>query len=288
MSFLEPQPCGDADLGEVTINNGPGAAAVNVQDGGNSITTDSLAQHAEDDPSVSGDIGVFVLAIRNDSNSNLTTTDGDYSPIAVASDGRLKTRIEYAEDIAHVSGNIGAFILAVRNDAATVLTDANGDYSPISVDSAGRIRTNALGTYSEDGAHVSGDQGLFVLAVRNDNATTALTTTDSDYSPIGVTSQGGIFTAVQRAASATLVNVNDTASSTTLQAANNARRGWLIFNDSSSDLYIKFGATASLTSFSIKLGSGQYYEMPQPIYVGVIDGIWSADSTGAARVTELT
>lgn len=90
------------------------------------------------------------------------------------------------------------------------------------------------------------------------------------------------------AGTATLANVNDSASSGTLQAANANRLGWSVFNDSDKDLMVKFGATASATSFTVKVPAGGYYEMPKPIYTGVIDGIWTADSTGAARVTELT
>ena len=86
---------------------------------------------------------------------------------------------------------------------------------------------------------------------------------------------------------ATLSNVNDTASSTTLLASNAARRGATIFNDSSASLYIKFGATASTTSFTHNMAASSYYEVPFG-YTGTIDGIWSADSTGAARITEIT
>ncbi len=89
--------------------------------------------------------------------------------------------------------------------------------------------------------------------------------------------------------SATLSNVNDTVASTTLLAANAARRGVTIFNDSTADLFVKYGATASATSFTVKIAGGGYWEMPSPTYLGVLDGIWSADTaSGAARVTELT
>ena len=78
------------------------------------------------------------------------------------------------------------------------------------------------------------------------------------------------------------------ASNQTLLAANTNRLMAMIFNDSSSDLYLKFGAVASPTSFTVKILSGGYFEFPLPVYTGIVDGIWSADSTGAARITELT
>lgn len=86
---------------------------------------------------------------------------------------------------------------------------------------------------------------------------------------------------------ATLTNVNDTATSTTLAASNAARKGLLIFNDSTQALYVKYGATASATSFTVKIDPGGYWEMPTPIYSGVVDGVWAADASGAARITEL-
>lgn len=85
---------------------------------------------------------------------------------------------------------------------------------------------------------------------------------------------------------ATVTSVADTATSTTLLAANAGRRGASIYNDSASDLYVKLGTTASTTSFTVKLAQDDYFEVPA-FYAGIIDGIWSADSTGAARITEL-
>lgn len=90
------------------------------------------------------------------------------------------------------------------------------------------------------------------------------------------------------AAAAAVTSVDDTASSTTLLASNAARRGAMFYNDSPSILYLKLGVTASTSSFTVKMMPEAYYELPQPIYTGVIDGIWSADASGAVRITELT
>jgi hypothetical protein len=75
-------------------------------------------------------------------------------------------------------------------------------------------------------------------------------------------------------------------SSVSLLAANTARRGATIYNDSTADLYLKLGASASTTSFTIKLAAGDYYEVPFG-YTGAVTGIWSS-ATGNARITELT
>lgn len=91
-----------------------------------------------------------------------------------------------------------------------------------------------------------------------------------------------------RVTTATLSNVADSATSVSLLASTAGRRGCIIVNDSTEALYLKYGATASTTSFTVKLGPGQYWEMPTPIYTGAIDGIWAASASGSARITELT
>lgn len=87
--------------------------------------------------------------------------------------------------------------------------------------------------------------------------------------------------------SAAVTSINDSAASQTLLAANAARKGATIFNDSTVALYVKFGTTASPTDFTAKMDAQGYYEVPFG-YTGRIDGIWASDAAGAARVTELT
>lgn len=72
-----------------------------------------------------------------------------------------------------------------------------------------------------------------------------------------------------------------------LQAANANRLGYSVYNDSlTSYLAVKTGAGATLTSFTVKLAPGGYWEMPKN-YLGIITGIWDvADAAGAARNTE--
>lgn len=80
--------------------------------------------------------------------------------------------------------------------------------------------------------------------------------------------------------------VNDTATSTTLLSANADRKEVYITNDSSADLYVKFGTTASTTSYTLVLGEGE--TLVDDKYTGRIDGIWASDpGDGAARVTEV-
>lgn len=88
------------------------------------------------------------------------------------------------------------------------------------------------------------------------------------------------------AATPATTSVAASATNVTLLAANANRLGATVYNDSSVNLFLKLGATASTTSFTVKLAAAGYYEVPFN-YTGIIDGLWDS-ATGSARLTELT
>lgn len=88
-------------------------------------------------------------------------------------------------------------------------------------------------------------------------------------------------------ATAALTNVAASAVSQTALSANAARQGVSYVNDADVNCYLKYGVTASATSFTWKLFPGEKWE-PRDNYVGRVDVIWDAGPTGALRVTELS
>jgi hypothetical protein len=89
-------------------------------------------------------------------------------------------------------------------------------------------------------------------------------------------------------AAAALSNVASSATVVTILAANTARRGMYLFNDSTSAMYLAFVAAASLTNFTVKIPPAGYYEMPNaPTYTGILTALWDT-ANGSARITELT
>ncbi len=98
---------------------------------------------------------------------------------------------------------------------------------------------------------------------------------------------GTVTTQAVVAGTATLANVSGSATSVTLIASNGSRKGAVIHNDSTAILYLKYGTTASTTSYTYKVPADGTFEMPAVVYTGTITGIWSS-ATGAARTTELT
>lgn len=97
---------------------------------------------------------------------------------------------------------------------------------------------------------------------------------------------GTFATKEVRSGTSAQTTVAGSATSVSLLASNTSRLGATIANDSTAALYVKLGATASTTSYTIKLLQDDYYEIPYG-YTGEIDGIW-ASATGNARITELT
>ena len=81
-------------------------------------------------------------------------------------------------------------------------------------------------------------------------------------------------------------SVAGSAANVTLLAANANRLGATLYNDSNQNFFVKLGATASNTSFTVRMPSQSYYEVPFG-YTGIIDGIQSV-ANGNMRVTELT
>ncbi len=108
--------------------------------------------------------------------------------------------------------------------------------------------------------------------------------------PVSLTSTtitGTVGTLETRPAAAAVTSVAGSATSVNLLAANTARRGAVVVNDSTAVLYVKLGETASATSYTYRLPAYATLELPDPVYTGRIDGIW-ASATGNARVTEVS
>ncbi len=138
---------------------------------------------------------------------------------------------------------------------------------------------------ARDGASASTDTGVSALLIRRDTPTT-LTPIAGDYEVPQIDSMGAQWVREKSSTVSAVTSVASSASNVTILALNAQRRGATICNDSTAVLYLKLGATASTTSFTVKMLADAYYEVPAQ-YTGIIDGIW-ASANGSARVTEIT
>jgi hypothetical protein len=93
---------------------------------------------------------------------------------------------------------------------------------------------------------------------------------------------------VSTVSTASLSSLASAATNDQLLAANTSRKGLILCNTDANAVLIKYGTTASATSFTARIpGNYGQWEMPQPIYTGRIDAIWEADGSGSLYATEL-
>lgn len=180
--------------------------------------------------------------------------------------------------------------LHVVTDATstTAVTQATGTNLHAVIDS-GTITTvgavTAITNALPAGANIIGKAGIDQTTLGTTNNVTTSGFDGTNYQKTKALTDG-TTNVVQSASTATASNVSGSATNVTLLSANAARKGGSIFNDSTALLYVKFGTTASTTSFKVILSASAYFEIPAG-YTGRIDGIW-ASATGTARIDEET
>lgn len=195
------------------------------------------------------------------------------------------------------TGQIGPLVQAAVTTTAPTYT--NAQTSPLSLTVAGALRVDGSGVTQPisaaalplpSGAATSAlqtagnsslssiDGKLPITLGQKTSANSFAVVISSDQSPIAVTNS--------LSSAAALTSVNNAITSTQLLAANTARRGFILYNDSLAIVFIAFAATASTTAFSVKIQPGSEYE-PGIDYTGVISSIASA-AVGAMRITEFT
>jgi uncharacterized membrane protein len=149
--------------------------------------------------------------------------------------------------------------------------------------------SNAIRTASQ----IGNSSGLASFGSGVTDSQTLRVVLPTDQPAIPVTDNNGSITVdgsvnINGASTSSVTSVNASVSNVLLLAANANRKTAIFFNDSTLDsLRLKLGSVASNTSFTVLIDAGGYYELPNPVYTGQIDGIWSG-ATGAVRITELS
>jgi hypothetical protein len=171
-------PAGTNAIGKLAANSGVDIGDVDVTSIIPGVGATNLGK-TEDEPHGSGDTGVFILGVRNDSAATtMAGTNGDYSPISVDSVGRVFVRGMWNEDAQHVTGHEGVQMLGVRNnDSAATFTNADADYSPLAVAPTGAVITS--GPVSHDTAAVGYPLQLGGVAVAHGADPTAVAAADA-------------------------------------------------------------------------------------------------------------
>jgi hypothetical protein len=145
-SIASALPAGTNAIGKLAANTGVDIGDVDVTSVVPGTSATSLGK-AVDAAAGASDVGVSILAVRDDALTTLTPADGDYVPLRTTSTGALWVEAtaqghEYLEDAAHTSGDYGSLILGVRNDSSlTNVAGADGDYTFLATDALGRVQT---------------------------------------------------------------------------------------------------------------------------------------------------
>ncbi len=173
---------------QTEVNNASGASAVNIQDGGNSITIDGTLTGITNDVSIDdgGNSitidnaalsvvggGVEATALRvtlaNDSTGVLSIDDNGGS-ITVDGSVTATTGAEHNEDVSSASGDTGNYVLGVRQDTLTNDTSADGDYASFKMNQAGALYVSHDGdiTIADGGNSITVDGTVVVSSITAD------------------------------------------------------------------------------------------------------------------------
>jgi len=267
-----------------------GATQINVD--GNHIPSQATnLLKFEDTAHISGDVGVMSLAVYKGSPAGLVTTDGDYSPVVVGQYGAQYADINIgfqhstangilkAEDAASSSGDAGvaALFVGVDADALGNRVDTNSDYvNPIStrkgvvyvtVDERAQYTDGLSLLKLEDAVAASGDAGVAILLKRQDTPATQVA--DLDYTlPLTNNFSAQYVDIVRRLTPTETTPTINNATSTTIAAANTARRKIEIQNNSAANIMISMtgatltGIVPSATNIGKVIVPGATYESP--------------------------
>lgn len=272
----------DGDLLSSTLIGGKEALDVNVVGGADS------GIFAEDSAHTTGHNGQFILAVRADADASLVDTDGDYAPLQVDENGRLKVvadieianGFEKAEDAAHSSGDIGGYVLAVRQASLADSVSADGDYASFKLNARGGLWTVPVGTVADDAADTENPvkvggraiSGALAAVANNDRVDLA---TDL-YRRVWINDSPNIGAAAVEVT----VGATEVALPTSALAG---RRRMFIQNISNNDIYVGPTGVVTTSGFRVAKGSTLALEVGQNV---ALFGI-AAGAGNAVRVFEL-
>lgn len=184
-----PSLIGAGDVGgqtkKIKVKESNGGMYIHIASIDGAISLGSPASDkVEDSAHASGDTGSFMLGVRNDSIANLTSTDGDYSPIAVDQQGRVLTRVTGFADLSSgtsLTTSSGLQVVGPAADGAAVagspvrVAGSDGTTTrSLLTDSSGRL---ILGAGTNGIGKLTANSGVTIGAVEIAAAQTLATVT---------------------------------------------------------------------------------------------------------------
>jgi hypothetical protein len=148
------------------------------------------------------------------------------------------------------------------------------DGSNVTQPISGTVTANAgTGSFTVVGVGTAGTPSGGVLSVQGVSGGQALTVTG--------------FVTTNKATTSNVTSVVGATSNTVILASNANRVFATIYNATNVIMYAKMGVTASLTSYSLEIFPGSYWEVPND-WTGEIDAVFASGVMGSCLVSELT
>lgn len=216
-SIFGQLPAGTAPLGSVATLQGTNPWIVNFQNSsiiainaGSVVTVSQgsvisvfqspsiVGTYAEDAAHTTGDKGLFVMQVRNDTMSSVTSADGDFSPIAGGPIGETIVAnapiTKWVQGTADLRGNSGASVAVIAAQGASIFTYITG-LQLANLGSASVLVTLSGATSSIIGytvAPAGGGSNIVYPNALKTNANGAFTASISGVASVLVSAQGFI------------------------------------------------------------------------------------------------
>lgn len=274
----------DGDLISSTNIGGKEALDVNVVGGADS------GIFAEDSAHASGANGQFILAVRRDADTSMVDADGDYAPLQVDENGRLKVVADIeiangadkAEDSAHASADIGSYVLAVRQDALAASVDTDGDYASFKLNSRGALWSVPVGTVADDA--VDNENPIKIGSRALAGPLAAVASGDRADAISDLYRRLYVNTSANIAISAEAVSIDDTAGGTLIATALGGRRTIMVKNKGNKPIYLGATGVTAAAGFEVAAGATISVDLGQNVDLYAIA---DTGQTVACRVLQL-
>jgi len=252
----------------IVVSDTEGNNAVVTPAGELKVSSDLVGINGNTPQTLPGSPGQLLVAVEGPANAGTSITGnpvimGGYDGangqfVRVDTLGRQQV-VGAAADGAAVAGNP---VLMGGQDGANVQS--------LLTDTSGRLQIN--------NAQWLGSTAPTVGQKTSANSIPVTLASDQPAIPVSSTPSASTASAVTQVAGSLVV--------VTLQAANAARKGLTLYNEGNQPWYVKLGAAATLTSFTVKILRDGYYEVPFG-FTGIVTGI-QAVSSSSLYVSELT
>ena len=232
---------------------------------------------------------------------NYQSNNGDLEPLSMDGYGNLRVTM-LGSNFTGANGSTAPTSSSLSGGLISTLqpnyTSNNGDLEPISLDGYGNLRvaisggsTGSTGAPAPtvatlDGALVSltapnylSNAGDLEALSMDGYGNLRVAIGNTDLSPLVVTTNKAMHSTV----TAVVMTAN---SNNVLLAANGARIAATIFNGTNKIAYVKYGATASLASYTMQIMPNSYFEV-QNDWTGEIDAFSPNGTNGNVLVTEM-